>query len=411
MTSSRHPPFGVFRNRKFLLFFSARLSSQSGDKIAPVALAFAVLYLGYGSRGLGIVLATQSTTLILMLLIGGVIADRHTPRRVMVVADVIRFASQGMLAISLTGHPSLLYIASLQAITSVGTSLFNPAIAGLLPRLVSGEELRPANAVLSLVQSASVFVGPALGGVLAATVGPQWAIGVNAATFGVSGIFISLLPAQVHRVSRSSPWRELMDGWRAVKERRWLWSGILLFSFQNLLIVGPLEVLGPALAGKSLGGPTSWGLIVSSLGLGAIVGALVMMRLHAPRPLLTAIGLMFGVVPELIAFANGWGLAVVVSAAFIGGVCLAAGSVLWDVAMQTAIPMDTLSRVSAFDYFGTLLLQPVGFALAGPVADRFGAGREMLLGAVAFSIATASVLAVAEIRSFKTAQVYATAGG
>ena len=127
----------VLKQRDYRLLFSGYVSSLLGDGMVGVALAFAVLDNGGSPSELGLVLAARLLALVASLLAGGVIADRLERRRVMIAADLARLVSQGVLAtLLIQGHPSIVTIALLTAITGAATGFFNPASTGLLPLVV-----------------------------------------------------------------------------------------------------------------------------------------------------------------------------------------------------------------------------------------------------------------------------------
>ena len=141
----------VLRERDFRLVFGAQVVSLFGDGIIPVALAFAVLDLTGSATDLGLVLAARMVPLVGCLLLGGVVADRLSRRRVMITADVVRLCSQALLGVLLvTGEAQLWQLIVLQAVLGAASGFFNPASSGLLPMVVSPERLQEANALRGL---------------------------------------------------------------------------------------------------------------------------------------------------------------------------------------------------------------------------------------------------------------------
>ena len=209
-------------------------------------------------------------------------------------------------------------------------------------RARSGDRRKPAriqqaNALLSLTRNALFLAGPAVAGVLVATVGPGMAFAADAVTFAVSAAFLARMRLPRARARpRTTFAAELRTGWREVRGRTWVWTSIAYFSIWNLAL-GPLFVLGPFVAQKSLGGATSWGVIVACAGVGSLVGAAVALRLRPRRPLATGF-LLFGMC-ALEAGAPRQGLfptAVVAAAAALGFGPRAFGGALWFTALQGA---------------------------------------------------------------------------
>jgi hypothetical protein len=150
-----------------------------------------------------------------------------------------------------------------------------------------------------------------------------------------------------------------------------LWAIVIQSAFVNALFAS-VFVLGPVVAKQSLGGATSWGAILAAEGLGAVVGGIVMLRVHPRRPLLVAnlSALVFALPLFFVAARSA--VIVIALTAFLAGAFIAVFSVQWTTTMQREIPAHVLSRVSAYDWFGSLVILPLGMALAGPVASKIG---------------------------------------
>ncbi len=159
----------------------------------------------------------------------------------------------------------------------------------------------------------------------------------------------------------------------------------------HLLIIAPFMVLGPVVSARSLGGAAAWGAILAGHGIGQVFGGVVGLRLRPARPLLLCAWLTFLEVPMFALFALGAGLAPLLAAGTLGGVSAALVNVLWETTLQEQIPPEALSRVSAFDWMGSLAFFPLGMVLAGPLAGVIGIGGS-------FALATAATLASALVQ-------------
>ena len=139
---------GVLRLREFRLLFSAQAVSNLGDRMVPIALAFAVLELGGSAAEVGIVMACRTFPLVATLIIGGVVADRVSRRTVMIVADVVRVLSQGVTAaLLIAGVAQVWELAVLAGVTGAAGGFFYPAVVGVMPLIVPREQLGAANGV------------------------------------------------------------------------------------------------------------------------------------------------------------------------------------------------------------------------------------------------------------------------
>jgi MFS family permease len=360
------------RERNFLLFFIGQTTSQIGTGMAPVAVAFAVLAHGNASD-VGYVLAAGTVPLVVLLLVGGVVGDRISRRRLMLAADTLRTVSEVALGLwVLLGASPLWGFMALSALMGVGQAFFNPAMTGIVPQLLSEDMLQRGNALNGISTSGGGVLGPAIAGVIIAVSSPGWAILADGVTYLVSVVSLALIRIDWSAAEHSEAFTALLrEGWREFWSRTWLWAIVIQSAFTNALVAS-LFVLGPVVAKQSLGGASSWGAIMAASGAGSVVGGILMLRYHPRRPLLIANlwALLFPL--PLFVLATRSAVALIALAAFITGVSIAVFSVQWTTTMQREIPAHVLSRVSAYDWFGSLVFLPLGMALVGPVASEIG---------------------------------------
>lgn len=374
-----------------------------GDNLVPVALAFAVLDLTGSATDLGLVLGARTVSLVVFILIGGVWADRIPRQRLMMFSDIGRAATQGTMAfLLLTSNAELWHFIVLEALNGAASAFFFPAATGLTPKTVSPGRLQQANALLSFSNSASSIAGPAIAGILVATLGSGWALGIDAATFLVSAAFLVRidLPISAQRIERQPFFAELKGGWREVRSRSWVWISILGFMMFQLLALPSVFVLGPFIAERSLGGAPAWALIVTMGGIGSLLGDVVALKAQPEKPLRAAFlsGLLAVPIMVLLGLAAPvWSIA---AASVLWGVCMSFANTLWFTVMQENIPDAAISRVSSFDWIGSTVLRPIGYAVIGPLASAVGVssalvGAGITLAAVQLLVATApSVVSV-----------------
>jgi MFS family permease len=378
-----------------------RTVSLIGDGIAPVALAFAILDLTGSATDLGIVLALHSLVLIALILVGGVIADRISPRRAMLGADLTRTVSMAVIAaLLLAGVAQIWELALLYAVDGAATAFFNPASNAIAPQLVPPSRLQEANALLSFSRWMGKVAGPALAGVLLALGSPGSALGIDAVTFAVSAACVWGLRAPGLRPEGESDnfLVELRDGWREFSSRSWQVAIIVSLTFSNLIFPGAFLVLGPTVAKESLGGSSAWALIAAVWGIGGLLGGFVALNIRPRRPLLVSESfvLLFALPVFLLAIPAQ--TAVIAVAALVGGAVLSLAEILYETTQAQQIPPETLSRVIAYDWLGSLALEPVGLALVGPVAAGLGISTTLWLSAVALTLLQAAVLLVPSVR-------------
>jgi MFS family permease len=393
------------REREFRLLFAGRAVSLVGSAIAPVALAFAVLDLTGSKTDLGLILAAREIPLVVFLLVGGIWADRLPRNRVMMGANVVSAAAQAATALLLiTGNAEVWHLAAFAAVNGSASAFFFPASAGVVPQTVPAALLQQANALLQLALNTALIGGAALAGFLVAGFGSGWAIAIDAGTYLVAAALIASmrLPAVV-REAATGLLHDLAVGWREFRSRTWLWVIVLQFSFLLMVTLGAFSVLGPAVADEELGGAKAWGAILTAQTAGLVAGGLIGLRFRPRRMLVAAtFGILLAPAPLL---ALGFPLSVpaIAAIAFVAGVGHEIFGLLWHTTMQQEIPTDKLSRVYSYDALGSIGLVPLGYAIAGPVADAIGV-RATLWGAAAIGIAvTLAVLAVPGVRNLERA--------
>jgi len=394
----------VLRTREFRLLFSGQAVSVLGDRMAVVALAFAVLEIGGSASEVGLVLAAGAFPLVATVLAGGVVADRASRRAVMVAADLVRVASQGLLAaLLIAGVAEVWMLALVAGVTGAATGFFGPASTGLLPEVVLAEQLQPANALRTSAVSTGEILGPAMGGVLVAAAGAGWAFAIDALTFVVSAACLAMLRVPTRLAAqRSSFAADLREGWVAFRSRRWVWTFVAYFAFVNLLW-GAWGVLGPIVAERDLGGAAAWGTVLTAVGVGALAGSLLAARVKPRRPLLLA-AFADGLFALPLAFlAAAPPVALIACGALLSGAGMALAISLWESTLQRHIPGESLSRVSSYDWFGSLAFYPLGLAIWGPVAAVIGVSVSLWLAFGLAIVGTLMLISVPDIRHLPAA--------
>jgi MFS family permease len=391
--------FDALKERPFRLLFLGQAVSLLGDGMVGVALAFAVLEETGSASDLGIVLASRTIPLVAFLLVGGVWADRLPRRALMVTTDLIRLAAHGsMAALLIAGEPAVWMLAALAAVAGAASAFFNPAITGIMPAVVSSERLLQANALRGLSEAVGRIAGPALAGVLVVGVGPGWALAADAATFAVSAAFLAAIPMPAHvPVESHSFLADLRDGWDDFRSRTWLWTTVASTTLGNMLFAAYF-VLGPLVADRELGGAGAWALIVSAFGIGLLVGGVVLLQMDPQRPALVATLAVALYTLPLAFLAIPAPAPVTAAGALVAGAGLAVANNLWETTQQRHVPEELLSRVTSYDWFGSLAAVPVGMLLWGPIADQIGVSTALW---IAFTLQLSSILVLLAVREIR----------
>ena len=393
----------VLRDDAFRRVLGAAAVSWFGDRMVTVALAFAVLAIGGSASAIGLVLAVRTGALLVSLLFGGVVADRMPRRAVMIGADLVRFVTQGLLAaLVIAGAAEVWSIALLTGLTGIATGFFNPASTGLLPAIVPPEKLQQANGIRATLLSAGEIGGPVLAGVLVAAVGAGWALAVDAATFAVSGLLLLGLrvPGRVERAATGFM-EDLREGWDTFSGTTWVWTFVLWAAVMNLTF-GAWNVLGPVVAEQELGGAAAWGAVNAALGIGALVGAVAAIRRTPRRPILATAMTGFLSLPAMALLAGGDHVAPLAVGAVLAGLGMMYGNTVWESALQRHIRADVLSRVTAYDWFGSMAFAPLGLAIWGPVAEATSVGGAIWLATAITLASTVALLGVRDVRRLRT---------
>jgi MFS family permease len=395
----RRIPLGALQEREFRLFFTGQLVSLLGDAVTPFALAWAVLDLTGSARDLGFVIAAKTAPLVIFLLVGGVFADRLPRRGVMLSADVVRMGVQATTATLLLAHSGRLWeLVVLQAFAGTATAFFNPASTGLTPMTVSAERLQEANALRGMSMASTQFLGPALAGILIVTVGPGYALAIDAASFGVSALYLARLHLPLHvSLPPQSFTRDLLDGWREFVSRTWVWLIVVSASLGNMMSSIWL-VLAATWIKDGHGGAGAWTAILIVSAVGALTAGATALRIKPRRPLLLASIVILPNAAPIILLALKLPWETLVVASLVTGFGNMLFNTLWETSLQQHIPPASLSRVSAYDWFGSLLCQPLGLALAGVVAAGIGMGPTLWIAAAVDLVAVAAMLAAPSVR-------------
>jgi hypothetical protein len=391
----------VLRLREFRLLFIAQAVSGLGDRTVPIALAFAVLELGGSATAVGLVLTARMLPLTATLLVGGVVADRISRRTVMVAADTARFLTQGLLAVLLiAGVAELWTVALLVGLTGAAGGFSYPAATGLLPAVVPADQLQEANGLRATVLSAGEIAGPAVAGMLIAAVGPGWALAIDAVSFGISAALLALMRVPPAARAATSFLVDLREGWDVFRSLTWVWAFVVAVSLGNLLW-SAWTVLGPVLAERELGGAAAWGLVLSALGAGTVAGGLIALRARPSRPLLLggATFALFALPPAFLA--AGLPAGVVAAGAFGAGLAMMLGNTIWESTMQRHVPAASLSRVSAYDWFGALAASALGMIVWGPIAEWVGFSTALWASAGAIVLTTLGLVSIPAVRRMR----------
>jgi len=370
--------------------------------MSRIALTFAVLDSGGTPADLGYVFAASVFPQVLVMVAGGVLADRIGRRRVMLVTDVGRLVVQGVLAGALfAGRPPLWLFLLLPALLATGEGIFNPALGGLRAELVPPGERQDANALIGVAESATTIGGPALAGFLIALSGPAVVIAVDAASYGASVLALALLGLLAAGQQTQSAWRDLAESLAVFRSQTWMWLTTAQFALFNLFTWAPYLLLGPLLARSYMGGAGAWGVITAAFAGGAVLAGFGLVGRHPRRPLVWAVVGTFGYPVPCLLLALRAPVYAVAAGALIAGVGSAIGGTFGTSVQQQRVPQEMLARITAIKMTGSFALGSAGWTLIGPLAGIVGSTPLLVFAAAYGAASSAVVLACPAIRSIK----------
>lgn len=388
--------------RNYRLLTAAAIITGLGTHGALIAAAFAVLQSGGDGGDVGLVAAARTAPLVLFLLIGGAIADRLPRHRVMVAANALNCLSQGVFAwLVLAGDPQLWQMMLLTALCGTGQAFFSPAAEGMLMSSVSGEQASRAFALFRMSMQGAAIGGAALGGAMIAAMDPGWVLAVDAAAFALAGALRAFL--DVSHIPAREPGggllADLRDGWQEFIGRPWLWAVVAQFSVVVAAVGAAEAVYGPLVAQDELGGARPWGFALAAFGVGTVAGGLLMVRWKPRRLLLAGTLCVFPLALPSAGLAVPLPMEGLCLVMFVSGAAIEVFGVSWMTAMHQEIPEEKLSRVAAYDWFGSVAMVPVATALAGPVESMVGRSQALWGCAGLVVLVTGAVLFVPDVRN------------
>ena len=392
---------GALSERPFRLLWLGQTTSAIGDALVPLALTFAVLDVG-GAKALGLSLAALMGTRAVLVLVGGVWADRLPRRLLMLGCDLLRAAVEfTTVVVIVTGNASTWFFVCTSALFGAAAAFFSPASTGLVPQVVSAARLQEANALVSLSRSTIYVFGPAVSGLIVATAGAEWVFGINGVTFVVSAFFLARLSVPGReRGPRQAFFADLAEGWREVRSRSWVAAGLVNFAFVNIGIASYF-VLGPLIVEEELSGASSWAIAMTGASIGGIVGAMIALRFKPIHPLRWSFGLIAFTAVQLLALIPplpAVGLALI---ALLTVASIEIAGTFWNTTLQERIPEHVLSRVVAYDWLVSLVFMPLGYVAAAPLAEAIGTDTTLIGLAALNASACIGILLVPSVRNMR----------
>ena len=382
------------RLRDFRLLFTGETISLIGDQFHFVALAWLALELTGSGLVLGSVLLVAGLPRMVLVLVGGALADRISPRSVMLVSNGLRTGVVALLAVLVIServelwmlYPFALFFGAVDA-------FFWPAQGTIVPMLVDEDDLPAANGLTQGSQQLTGLIGPALAGLFVAAVGTGWAFGLDAASFAVAALAIYLIVGGRRPASTGEAEPGLLRTIGAGVGYAWrdpaIRSLLLISAAANFALSGPITVGLAWMANSRFdAGASGFGFMLAAFGAGALAGAIVAGSLGRVRELgwvtlgvsaAIAVGLaLIGIAPSVLT------VMVIAAAVGIGIGFVNVRIVAW---LQARTPQAMIGRVMSLAMMGGVIMSPISLALAGLLVD-LGFATPMFVGAGALVVVT-----------------------
>ncbi len=395
------------RHRDFRFLTGGQLASNIGDAFYAVALPWYVLATRGGVLLLGTVLAAYGVPRVALLIVGGHASDRWRPWTVMMLADALRAAVLVALALGAQHGPArAALLVPLAIALGVGDGLFLPGSMSIIPSLLPDEDLQAGNALAAGGTQVATLVGPALGGVVVATVGPATAFWIDGATFVLSAVSLAAIGRSRRALARGA---ESAEGgsasgglWRFVRSQRVLQVILLVTFAANLGFGGMGEVALPALARGPLHlGAGGYGALIATFGAGALIGTILagqVRRVRRPALLGSAVFLASAVVISATPYLPSATLSAGTLALF--GVLNAFGNIVTITAFQRWAPPAMLGRLMGVLMTASFGVFPLSVLLGGVVVHAAGPTLFFPLAGVLLGLAVLAGLTQSTWRSF-----------
>lgn len=365
-------------SRDYRLLFAAVGIEVFGTGMWTIVMVFQVLALDDSPLALSAVATGMSLGLFAFSILGGVVADRFSKRRIIITVQGCTAAVMTVVAVlSLTETIELWHVGVASFAMGAGSAFFYPAYSAYLPQVLPPEQLLAANGLEGALRpSMGQGLGPALGGIVVGMFFPAIGAVIVAASYAIAFILTLFLSRRDELTTVTSPeqrtsvWGDLRAGVNYVIRTRWLLWTLIFGSSLALIIQGPIEVLLPFLTRDRFeDAESTFGFLLAAFGIGGAIGSLVVSSLKLPRRYLTfMIACWGGGTLPLVVIGVADNLILMLAALFIVGAATGAGVVIWGTLLQRLVPLDMIGRVASLDFFVSIAFMPVSIAIAGPLS-------------------------------------------
>ncbi|MDH6126869.1 MFS transporter [Kitasatospora sp. GP82] len=388
------PAASALRNGSFRRYLTGQSLSQLGDQVWYVALSWSAVHLGSAGTA-GLLLTLSALPRLLLLLFGGVLADRYDIRRLMIGSDLLRVVVTLAAAGAVLLTPGIAVLAALAVTFGIVDALFLPAAGAMQPRLLRPEQYDSGAVVANMAARLALSLGAPLGGLIVAWGGLSLALAVDAATFALSAATLATVrprplaaapdatapdAAAAQPKPRDSFGQDFRAGFAFLLRHRVLGPLTLAVLLTNLGFVGPMNIGMAELSAHRGWGASGIGLMLTGFGLGAAAGALLMARVRAgghPAWWIALCATVQGA--ALLGTALAPDVATAAALTGMAGVCSGPIAVLASVLTQRHTPDGLRGRVASFNALLSFGVVPVASAATGFLIAAVGLDRTYTL--------------------------------
>ena len=366
--------------------------SMAGDALCLAALPLAMLHAGFSGEIFGFIMAAVGIGTVIGSIAGGVLADRRSPKHVLIATDTARGAAQLVVAsLIVCGAPSWTLILAYLTF-GIGIGVSRPCTQVLLVGLLPKHALAAGNGAMNFLDNLVAVIFPATLGVLIIVWNPFWGVLIDGVTFLFAAFFTALLPNEGKLQSNDEfSIGEVLGGISVVARNRELLLGFLSTLVLNVLCFPVFLVVSPYAVSARFDA-TMWGVCLAASGLGACIGSIITVLAAGHRHLKTLAlicGLFLGTAMALLGIGDvPW--MVVLGATFVG-IVEASWLTGWATAMQTLSPEKDLGKVVAVDTFVTSGAHPFIYLGSGLIGQAIGYSHTLTIAAAVSAMGTAAV--------------------
>ncbi len=388
--------FRALKYRNFQLFFSGQLISLIGTWMDTIAEAWLVYRLTGSSLLLGTVAFAGQIPVFLLAPLGGLVADRWDRRRVVIATQTLSMIIAGILAgLTLSGRIKVWEVILLASLMGVVNAFDIPARQAFLVDMVGREDLMNAIALNSSMFNGARVIGPAIAGILVASIGEGWCFFANSVSYiaVIAGLLLMRIVPRAREERQASAFEHIAEGFRFVRRTAPILALLLLLGLVSLVAM-PYSVLMPIFAARILhGNARTLGTLMGATGIGALTGALVLASRTGLKGLSRWVAAScggFGLALILFSLSRWYLLSLIllVPVGFAMMVQMASSNTL----IQAMVPDRLRGRTMAVYSIMFMGMAPLGSLLSGALAERIGAqwtvalgGLGAIIGAIVFA--------------------------